>query len=95
MTGIWLGANMGEFLTHIFSLVSNPRTAQTHVDAVYARKCVQFILRSLIGGILSEKAQIATAKEICQVIMKQMTLSGIIQVYFFTFFHLLFNYCYI
>lgn len=76
MTGLWIERNMNEFLNHIFSLVSNPRTAQTHVDAVYARKCVQFVLRSLIGGILSEKAQIAAAKEICQVIVRQMAIMG-------------------
>ena len=76
MGGIWLERNLPEFVSHIFGLVSNPRTAPSHVDAVYARRCVLFILRSLIGGILSEKAQVTAAKEICQVIVKQMNIVG-------------------
>ena len=64
------------FLTHVLYLVANPRAAPTHVDAVYARKCVLFIVRSLIGGCLGEKAQIAAAKEICQIIIAQMNAVG-------------------
>jgi len=67
---------MSEMLTHMFSLASNPRASVFHVDAVYARKCVMFMLRSLIGGLLGERAQIAAAKEICLVIVKQMNMLG-------------------
>jgi len=67
---------MSEMLNHMFSLASNPRASVFHVDAVYARKCVMFMLRSLIGGLLSERAQIAAAKEICIVIVKQMNTLG-------------------
>jgi len=67
---------MSEMLNHMFSLASNPRASVFHVDAVYARKCVMFMLRSLIGGLLSERAQIAAAKEICLVIVKQMNMLG-------------------
>ena len=74
MGSVWLERNMPEILNHILALVANPKTAQTHVDAVYARKCVQFVMRSLIGGMLSEKAQIAATKEICQIIIKQMAI---------------------
>ena len=74
--GVWLERNINEFLNHILNLVTNPRACPTHVDAVYARKCVLFILRSVIGGILSEKAQIAAAKEICQVVIRQMNVLG-------------------
>ena len=64
------------FLSHILDLVANSRATPTHVDAVYARKCVLFILRSVIGEMLGEKAQIAAAKEICQIIIKQMNTVG-------------------
>jgi len=37
-----------------------------------------FMLRSLIGGLLGERAQIATAKEICLVIVKQMNALGML-----------------
>ena len=73
---IWLERIMPDFLNHILFLASNPRATSSHVDAVYARKCVQFILRSVIGGSLGEKAQISTAKEICQIIIKIMNTLG-------------------
>ena len=76
MGGVWLERNMSEMLAHMFSLASNPRASVFHVDAVYARKCVMFMLRSLIGGLLGERAQIAAAKEICLVIVKQMNTLG-------------------
>ncbi|CAL1542615.1 unnamed protein product [Lymnaea stagnalis] len=76
MGGLWLERNISVFLNHVLDLVANPRATPSHVDAVYARKCVQFIMRSVIGGMLGEKAQIAAAKEICQVIIKQMNTVG-------------------
>ena len=76
MGGLWLERNISVFLTHVLELVASPRATPSHVDAVYARKCVQFIMRSVIGGMLGEKAQIAAAKEICQVIIKQMNTVG-------------------
>ena len=76
MGGPWLERNITEYLNHVLGLVANPRSCPTHVDAVYARKCVLFILRSVIGGVLGEKAQIAAAKEICQVIIRQMNTLG-------------------
>ena len=76
MGGVWLERNIVEFTNHILYLVANPRASPTHVDAVYARKCVLFILTSAIGGILGDKAQISAAKEICQVISKFMNTLG-------------------
>ena len=76
MGTMWLERNIAEFLSHILHLVANPRASPSHVDAVYARKCVLFILRSLIGGTLGEKAQISAAKEICQIIVRQMNALG-------------------
>ncbi|EDM03384.1 similar to RIKEN cDNA D930036F22 gene (predicted) [Rattus norvegicus] len=49
---------------------SNPKATQTQIDAVCCRRCVSFILRATIGGLLGEKAQIAAAKDICQAIWK-------------------------
>lgn len=76
MGGLWLERNISLFLNHILDLVANPKATPTHVDAVYARKCVLFIMRCSIGGLLGEKAQIAAAKEICQIIIKQMNAVG-------------------
>ncbi|XP_073751136.1 HEAT repeat-containing protein 5A isoform X5 [Callorhinus ursinus] len=70
--GTWLEKNFAAFLSHILSLVSqsHPKATQTQTDAVCGRRCVSFILRATIGGLLGEKAQIAAAKDICQAIWK-------------------------
>ncbi|CAH6837479.1 HEAT repeat-containing protein 5A isoform X2 [Phodopus roborovskii] len=70
--GAWLEKNFAIFLSHILSLVSqlNSKATQTQIDAVCCRRCVSFILRATIGGLLGEKAQIAAAKDICQAIWK-------------------------
>ncbi|XP_060031204.1 HEAT repeat-containing protein 5A isoform X2 [Erinaceus europaeus] len=70
--GAWLEKNFAAFLSHILSLMSqsHPKTTQTQIDAVCGRRCVSFILRAIIGGLLGEKAQIAAAKDICQTIWK-------------------------
>lgn len=83
MGGLWLERNIPVFLNHVLNLVGSPKATPTHVDAVYARKCVLFILRSTIGALLGEKAQIAAAKEISQIIIKQMNAVG---KFYFSFF---------
>uniref|UniRef100_A0A803U0L4 HEAT repeat-containing protein 5B n=1 Tax=Anolis carolinensis TaxID=28377 RepID=A0A803U0L4_ANOCA len=70
--GQWLERNFATFLSHVLDLVSHPRATQTHVEAVYSRRCVSFILRATVGSLLGEKAQIAAAKDICQAIATQM-----------------------
>lgn len=74
--GQWLERNFATFLSHVLDLVSHPRATQTHVEAVYSRRCVSFMLRANLGGLLGEKAQIAAGKEICQAIGKQMRAVG-------------------
>ncbi|NXR82946.1 HTR5A protein, partial [Pycnonotus jocosus] len=68
----WLERNFSVFLAHILDLVSqsHPKAVQSPMDAIGCRRCVSFILRATVGGLLGEKAQIAAAKEICQAIWK-------------------------
>lgn len=76
--GAWLEKNFAAFLSHILSLVSqsHPKATQTQIDAVCSRRCVSFILRATVGGLLGEKAQIAAAKDICQAIWKLKKVMG-------------------
>ncbi|XP_072565589.1 HEAT repeat-containing protein 5B isoform X3 [Paramormyrops kingsleyae] len=74
--GQWLERNFAAFLSHVLELASHPRATQTHVDAVYSRRCVSFVLRASLGGLLGEKAQIAAGREICQAIAKQTRAVG-------------------
>ncbi|XP_014249011.1 HEAT repeat-containing protein 5B isoform X1 [Cimex lectularius] len=70
--GEWLERNMTPLLTHVLELVSNPKAASSHVDAVYSRKCINFTLRSTLGKMLGEKAQASACKEIAAIIKAQM-----------------------
>lgn len=72
MGSVWLERNMQTFLIHVLDLVANPKAASSHVDAVYSRKCINFILRSVVGKMLGEKAQSSACKEIIHIIAKQM-----------------------
>lgn len=83
--GVWLERNFTTFLSHILSLVSpsHPKASQTQIDAACSRRCVSFILRATIGGLLGEKAQIAAAKDICQAIWKLKKVVGMAQLRLF------------
>ncbi|CAF0928332.1 unnamed protein product [Brachionus calyciflorus] len=72
----WLEKNLSLFLTHILNLVNNTKCVQNHLDAVYSRKCVQFILRSIIGGMLNEKVQLQCAFELINLIEKLNSLQN-------------------
>ncbi len=60
----------------ILHLLSSPKTTATHIDAVYSRKCVSFILRSTFGQLLGESAQFVAAKHLCQFVVSQTVASS-------------------
>ncbi|XP_057651452.1 HEAT repeat-containing protein 5B [Diorhabda carinulata] len=68
----WLEKNMKTFLSHVLYLAANPKAASSHVDAVYSRKCINFILRSVLGKMLGERAQSSACKDIAHIIVKEM-----------------------
>lgn len=68
-------------MRHILDLVANPKSASSHVDAVYSRKCISFILRSVLGQMLSEKAQASACKELVLIVKKQMASIGKVNIY--------------
>lgn len=74
--GAWLERNLYPLLAHVLDLVANPKAASSHVDAVYSRKCINFILRSILGHMLGEKAQTSAVKEMALIIAKQMNSIG-------------------
>ncbi|XP_008187609.1 HEAT repeat-containing protein 5B isoform X4 [Acyrthosiphon pisum] len=69
----WLEKNLNTFMRHILDLVSNPKSASSRIDAIYSRKCISFILRSVLGQMLSEKAQSSACKELALIVKKQMS----------------------
>ena len=74
--GLWLERNLPLFMDHVLGLVASPKATQTHVDAVYSRRCVTFILQATLGQLLGEKAQVSACKELCRVITKHMNTVG-------------------
>ena len=72
----WLERNVSTFVAHVLDLVANPKAAHCHVEAVYSRKCINFILRGTTGKLLGEGAQAAACKEIARIILKQMNSIG-------------------
>ena len=73
MGGVWVERNLSTIAKHVLELVAHPKTTQSHIDAVYARKCVGFIFRSVFGKLLGESAQFVAAKHLCQLITVMLT----------------------
>lgn len=71
----WLEKNLKLYLGHVLNLVNNTKAVSTHLDAVYSRKCVQFILRAVIGGMLNEKVQLQAAREL--VVLIDQCMNGV------------------
>lgn len=74
--------NINYLLNHVLDLVANPKAASSHIDAVYSRKCINFVLRSILGRMLSEKAQVSACKQLAIIVAKQMATIGNFIVYF-------------
>lgn len=72
MGALWLERYVNILIAHLMELVASPKAITSHVEAVYSRKCVNFILRATVGRMIGEKAQTAACKEITQLIIKQM-----------------------
>lgn len=76
MGALWLERHVSTLLAHLMELVASPKAITSHVEAVYSRKCVNFILRATLGRMIGEKAQAAACKEITQLIIKHMNTVG-------------------
>ena len=75
----WLEHHLKLYLTHVLNLVNGQaRSVLTHLDAVCSRKCVQFILRSVLGGMLNEKVQIQAARDLLHIIQKCLNSSDLL-----------------
>ena len=73
MSTPWVEKHLPAILNHLMDLVGNPRSSLTHVDAIYARKCVGCIFRVAVCGLLTEKAQLVAARELVNILYKCAT----------------------
>ena len=74
MGTIWLQKYLPAVIIHVLELVASPKSISSHIEAVYSRKCISFILHSVLFSMLPEAGQIAAMKELCKIITKQMDL---------------------
>ncbi len=68
----WLEKNLAIVLNHLLELVSHPKAATNHVDAVYSRRCVGHMVQLLLGKMLGERAQLVACKELIRLVDKLM-----------------------
>ena len=61
----WVERNAAVLLHHILDLLSSSKTTATHIGAVYARNCVQFILGEAFVRLLRESMQLQVARLLC------------------------------
>jgi len=49
---------------HVLDLLASPKTTSNHIDAVYSRKCISFILKTIFRRLFGEPLQIVAAREL-------------------------------
>ncbi|RWS31952.1 HEAT repeat-containing protein 5B-like protein, partial [Leptotrombidium deliense] len=74
---VWIEKHLSLLISHLLDLVANPKAASSHMDAVYSRRCVSFVLRTIIGKLLGEKTQMQAVKDLIAVINKHLNQGNI------------------
>lgn len=74
--GVWVEKNMTAILKHLLLILAQPKAISSHIDAVYSRKCISFILRWIVTRLLSESCQLQAAKVITELIDQVVKVSG-------------------
>ncbi|XP_063687997.1 HEAT repeat-containing protein 5B-like [Bolinopsis microptera] len=72
MNNPWVVNNLNYIVSHLLDLLSNSKATPSHVEAVYSRKCISFVMDSLINSLLGEASQLEIAKILIIAVHKQM-----------------------
>jgi len=64
MGGVWLEKHLSIVIKHVLDLLASPKTTSSHIDAVYSRKCISFILKTIFRRLFGEPMQIVAAREL-------------------------------
>lgn len=78
MGGVWLERHLSTLVHRVLELVKHAKTISTHIEAVYSRRCVSFILRLAFGTLLGESAQFVAARQLCETV-SQNTAAALLQ----------------
>lgn len=69
----WVVNNLTYTVSHLLDLLSNSKSTPSHVEAVYSRKCISFVMECLINSLLGEASQLEIAKILIISVHKQMS----------------------
>jgi hypothetical protein len=73
---IWFEKNMSLILNHLLELLVHPKAAASHVESVFSRRCVSFIITSLVCRQLCEKSQAQVVREIIRIVSRHVSNSA-------------------
>ena len=79
----WVEKHVKFIINHTLSLLDNPKMLSSHIEAVYCRRSVNFILSHVINQVISEKSQNEAAKELIKLLagrMQQVSIEATDQV---------------
>ena len=65
--------NLATILSHVLELASNAKAGSSHTETVSSRNCVTYILSSLLGRLLREKAQLSACKELLRILARSLS----------------------
>ncbi|CAH8516770.1 unnamed protein product [Schistosoma bovis] len=69
MGPLWFETNLSTILTHLVNLLLVPRATPTHVEAIYARQCIQYLLGTVFRHLLSESIQLVAISELIKILV--------------------------
>ncbi|CAH8837758.1 unnamed protein product [Trichobilharzia szidati] len=64
----WFESNLSTILTHLVNLLLIPRATPTHVEAICARQCIQYLLGTVFRHLLSESVQLVAISELVKIL---------------------------
>ncbi|KAK4469677.1 hypothetical protein MN116_007205 [Schistosoma mekongi] len=69
MGPLWFESNLSTILTHLLNLLLIPRATPTHVEAIYARQCIHYLLGTVFRHLLSESIQLVAISELIKILV--------------------------
>ena len=72
MNNPWVVNHLSYIVSHLLDLLANSKATPSHVEAVYSRKCLSFVMECLINSLLGEASQLEISKILIVAVHKQM-----------------------
>lgn len=66
----WIEKNNQTLLNHFFEILSNAKAISNNLDAIHSRRCIMFILKTIIGTFLTDQGKFLAIKELVKILAK-------------------------